>query len=75
MTRQSDSGGGAASAAPVCSPRDFMDGVRELYSGYLELVRRDDPSLVRLPDFEAAMDYVEAHGIGPCMENKEVSGA
>lgn len=58
-------GGGPASSS-FCSPRDFIDGVREMYAEWLEMMRRDDPSLKGLPDFEAAMNQVEQHGIGPC---------
>ena len=57
----------------TCSPRDFMDAVREMYGEWLEMLRRDDPSLKRLPDFESAMDYVEQNGIGPCKANDELT--
>ena len=59
----------------TCSPRDFMDAVREMYGEWLEMMRRDDPSLKRLPDFESAMDYVEQNGIGPCKPNADLTGS
>ena len=50
----------------VCSPRDFIDAVREMYDEWLKYEREKDSTLRGLPDFEKAMDYVENNGIGAC---------
>jgi len=54
------------SGSQICSPREFIDAVRETYEEWVEYHRQEEPSFVGCPDFEAAIDYVEAHGIGPC---------
>lgn len=55
-----------------CSPEDFIAGVRELYKDWVCFKKQEDPSFVRLPDMEDAMDYVENFGIGPCFPNISV---
>lgn len=50
----------------ACSPRDFIDGVRELYDEWLKMKQCDDPTLRGLPDMVHAINHVERHGIGPC---------
>ena len=50
----------------IPTPREFIDAIRDTYDQAAAAERQAHPSFVRWPDLVDAIDYVEAHGIGPC---------
>lgn len=42
---------------------EIIDGLRAAYAGMLQNDRRNEPDLVRYPDMETILTYIENHGL------------
>lgn len=44
---------------------EIIEGFTEVYADFVKLSQKEDPTFVRLPDYETILEFIEEHGLPP----------